>query len=69
MMPEMSLFEATNGAEGNSYVRLYVWAASIERAEELAAKQFDSRNFEVTELFKASEEEFVTKPSSDGFER
>lgn len=69
----MSLYEITNGYVGTSYVRVYAWAPSEERALELAKESFGaddrlkSKALEVKLLFSASYPEFCTRPSDDGF--
>lgn len=38
----MILYEATNGYEGESYVRCYVWAGTEELALRLATEKFNA---------------------------
>lgn len=73
-----SLFEATNGYTGQSYMRCYVWADSEEIALEMATSEFKLgvaaygddvfRNVRITKLFSSDSDSFVTKPSDDGFD-
>ena len=65
----MNFYEITNGAVGESYVRVYAWAMTKERALELAIESFGSnkKRLEVKLLFSASFTEFCTRPSDEGF--
>lgn len=69
-----SLYEATNGYTGNSYVRCYVWADSDAEAEEMAlaaftiSKEIGEPGIDVVKLFSADAEAFVTEPSDDGWD-
>lgn len=63
----MTLFEATNGCTGASYVRRYVWAASEQRAKELLSAA-GSDGWKLQPLMSSSSVEFVTRKSSDGWE-
>lgn len=74
VLKQMALYEVTNGKHGFSYVRVYVWASSEERALRLAKAKFKSRGqtasdgqYDVEKLFSASDAEFVTEPDSEGW--
>lgn len=72
----MNLYEVVNGAQGETYVRVYVIAASQERALELAREQYrrsndDPRFYEhlyCTQLCVLDGREVVTKDSDHGWE-
>lgn len=66
------LFEITNGAIGESYVRVYAWADSEDRALELAHEQFllagkSFVNLHAVRLFAEGMDEFCTAPSDCGW--
>lgn len=79
----MILYEITNRFIGESYVRVYVWAQSEDRAKALAIEAFkkdaESRGSDLYEceqrcvvktcrvLFAAWEPEFFSIPSDSGF--
>ena len=67
----MQLYEATNGYIGESYVRLYVWAKSQERATELAREKFKNGKDQIVLelLFSSDTSEFCTDVSDNGWER
>jgi hypothetical protein len=66
----MILFEATNGMEGVSYVRRYVWATDETRAREMiqAAAGLDARTWKLKPLMRQDSAEFVTDESSEGWD-
>lgn len=70
-----TLYEATNGWMGESYVRCYVWAESKERAFVLADEAFARENpnykpgnISMRPMLNADSEEFASTPSDSGFE-
>lgn len=68
----MILFEATTGSIGESYIRCYVWAASLDEATQLAKTKclYDSdfKHLQLKELFKDTTESFCTEMSDSGWE-
>jgi hypothetical protein len=65
----MKLFEITNGAMGNSYVRCYVWTENEQTARALFAQYNPHERIEEINLLFDSEEigEFITRLDDDGF--
>ena len=68
----MIFYEVENGFFGQSHVRVYVWAANLTRALELAAASFerDGQPFDkmkAVRLFEAGDQEFATRPCDVGF--
>lgn len=77
----MNLYEVTNGYIGESYVRVYAWAASEMQAEEMARAIFKAdeekkhnprphvwEQLHVELLFSGDADAFVTNPSDAGWE-
>lgn len=68
-----TLYEVTDGWEGNSYRRCYVWAFGTGEAIELAEKSpgrnqgSDVRNFKVRSLFTERSASFATKWDDNGW--
>lgn len=69
----MNLYEITNGYLGESYVRVYVWAADEEQALSLAEHKYKAAGYRayapkhVELLFSQEAEPFCTIPSDCGF--
>lgn len=71
----MKLFEITNGAIGESYVRCYAWASTVEEALTLARLAYQKKyqymgelsDLQVDELFDGSMPAFCTMPNDAGW--
>ena len=65
-----SLWLILNGRKGESYVRAYVWCSTEEEeARRLFSEKYpDSDIKQITRLFGASDEPFVTELSDSGFD-
>lgn len=67
----MNLYEMVTTHLGESYVRCYCWAPSIERAHEMFRTMIDPKYSlhpnGVRLLFSADAEEFITPPDDSGF--
>lgn len=74
-MESMCLWEIRTGRIGESYERMYAWAASHTEAVKMAERVYMvanpgrvfSRDWFVGWLFSGKSEPFCTEPSSDGF--
>jgi len=68
----MKLYEATNGIEGCSYMRVYVWAENGKQAIDMANAEFKKWKIDkvsnIKELFDSDTKPFCSKPSDEGFE-
>jgi hypothetical protein len=64
----MKLFEITNGAVGNSYVRCYVWTENEQTARDLFAQYNPHERIEeINLLFDSEEGEFITRLDDNGW--
>lgn len=67
----MALYEAVNGYLGESYVRVYVWAASEDEARRLANAAFEAAGMSLTThirfLFASKSVSFATTPDDSGW--
>lgn len=68
----MNLYEAVNGAVGESYVRSYVWAESVSQARTLATQAYAGYapplQLSLRLLFTDKGSPFATHPSDHGWE-
>jgi hypothetical protein len=71
----MNLYEVTNGYEGASYFRVYVWAKDDAEADKLARASYDNdarfvgAPIETKFLLSSECHSLATKPSDEGWFR
>ena len=70
----MTLYEVTNGSCGESYVRVYVWCDSEEKALSMARRAFttggkDFKRLSAHALLSEYDAPFATNPSDSGWVR
>ena len=66
-----NLYESTNGLTGESYIRIYIWTETEQKAEEVAMNVFKTVGMpslvKIRLLFTGNNPGFFTMPSDSGF--
>lgn len=66
----MKLYEIETRKVGESYVRCYVWAPSIDDAHVMFREKYPHEAIVFTQvIFRSSDDPFITELSDSGFQR